>query len=248
MNSLSSLLSYGFLAPPALFIVFCLAGALIALVWRRFGVAVVLLASLSLFAAATPALSSYLLRQAEAGILANADFHAAQAIVVLGGDQRIGNGADIPDTLGPLSLERVVFGAEAYRRLAVPLAVSGGLVPGAHAASAELMKSVLEQDLGVPVSWSEARSRTTYENAVFTAALLRPQNIGTVVLVTQAWHLPRAIWSFERSGLHVLPWPAPRATVQLDQIADFLPNIAALHDSFHALHELIGGIYYRLRY
>lgn len=248
MNSVASVVSYGFLAPPALFIVLCLAGALAGLVWRRTGLAVVLFASLCLFAAATPALSSYLLLEAEAGIPVNPDFHAAQAIVVLGGDQRIGNGADIPDTLGPLSLERVVFAAEAYRRLALPVAVSGGLVPGAHAASAQLMKAVLEQDLGVPVSWSEAGSRTTYENAVFTAALLRPQNIGTVVLVTQAWHLPRAIWSFERAGLRALPWPAPRATAQLNQIDDFLPNSAALHDSFHALHELIGGFYYRLRH
>jgi len=50
--------SYGFLAPPALFITLCLAGALIGLAWRRVGIAVVLVAGLCLFVAATPALSS----------------------------------------------------------------------------------------------------------------------------------------------------------------------------------------------
>jgi uncharacterized SAM-binding protein YcdF (DUF218 family) len=245
---MSNTISYGFLAPPALFIVLCLAGALVALIWRRVGLAIVLLASLCLFAAATPALSSYLLQRVEAAIPTSADFSAAQAIVVLGGDQRFGDDGAVTDTLGPLSLERVVFAAEAYRQLHLPVAVTGGRTPGAHASSAELMKPALEHDFGIPVFWSEDRSRTTYENAIFTAELLRPQNIGTVILVTQAWHLPRGIWSFERAGLHALPWNAPRTAVHTDRIDDFLPSIAALHDSFYALHELIGGIYYRLRY
>ena len=58
----SSLLSYGFLAPPTIFIVLCLLGPLAAPVWRRTGIAIALTSGLCLFAAATPALSSYLLR------------------------------------------------------------------------------------------------------------------------------------------------------------------------------------------
>lgn len=245
---MSSVVSHGFLAPPAVFITLCLAGALLAFVWRRIGLAIVLPASLCLFAAATPALSSYLLRRVEAEIPATPDFRSAQAIVVLGGDQRVGDGGMIPDTLGPLSLERVFFAAEAYRQQHLPVAVSGGRASGVHASSAELMKPIIERDFAIPVFWSEDRSRTTYENAIFTAALLRPQNIGTVILVTQAWHLPRAIWSFERAGLRALPWNAPRTATRMDGIDDFLPSIASLHDSFYALHELIGGLYYRLRY
>jgi len=245
---MSSVFSYGFLAPPALFITLCLAGALIGLAWRRVGTAVVLVGGLCLFAAAAPALSSYLLYQVEAAIPETADFHAAQAIVVLGGDQRFGNGEDIPDALGPLSVERAMFAAEAFRRLRLPLLVSGGSVPGAHASAAELMKPVLERNFAVPVVWSEDRSQTTFENAANSASLLKAQKVGTVVLVTQAWHLPRAIWSFERAGLHALPWPAPRTAVQASRLNDFLPNVGALHGSFYALHELIGGLYYRLRY
>jgi len=240
--------SYGFLAPPALFITLCLAGALIGLAWRRVGIAVVLLAAVCLFVAATPALSSYLLSVVEAAIPGGADFRTAQAIVVLGGDQRFGDGGEIADSLGPLSVERAMFAAEAFRRLRIPVAVTGGSIPGAHASSAELMKPVLERNFAVPVVWSEDRSLTTYENAVNSAALLKPQKVVTVVLVTQAWHLPRALWSFERAGLHALPWPAPRTAVQASRLNDFLPNVGALHGSFYALHELIGGLYYRLRY
>ena len=243
-----ALVSYGFLALPTIFIALSLVGALIALVWRRVGIVLVLLSSLSLFAAATPALSSYLLRRVEAAIPAAGDLGDAQAIVVLGGDVRRGDGAQIPDRLGPLSLERVVFAAQAYRQLRLPVVVSGGTLSGAHASVGALMKTALEDNFAVSVAWQEDRSRSTWENALYTARLLLPEKITTVVIVSQAWHLPRALWAFERVGLKALPWPAPRTALRYRKIADFLPGLTALDDTFYALHEMIGRVFYRLRY
>src|SRR5579863_2498047 len=240
------LVSFGFLAPPTIFLVLCLTGALMAPVWRRTGIALALVSSLCLFGAATPALSSYLLWHVESALPQNIDLGAAQAIVVLGGDVRSGDGGDIRDRLGALSLERVVLAAEAYRRLHLPVAVSGGRVGSAHSCEGSLMKAALEQDFAVPVAWNEDRSRTTWENALYTARLLEPEKLTTIVVVTQAWHLPRALWSFERAGLKALPWPAPRTALEFDKAGDYLPSIAALHDTFYALHEIIGGLYYRL--
>jgi uncharacterized SAM-binding protein YcdF (DUF218 family) len=245
---MTSLVSYGFLAPPTIFIVLSLAGALIALVWRRAGIAVALASGFCLYVAATPALSSYLLRQVESGLPLTADLGAAQAIIVLGGGVRPGDGGGIPDRLDGLSLERVVFGAEAHRRLHLPVAVSGGAARGAHVSEGALMKTALEADFAVPVAWTEDRSRTTWENALFTARLLLPEKLTTVVVVSHAWHLPRALWAFERVGLKALPWPAPLTAPRLGEVADFLPSIVALHDTFYALHEMIGGMFYRLRY
>jgi len=242
------LVAYGLLAPPTIFIVLSLAGALLALRWRPLGIGLALVSSLALFLAATPAVSSYLLCRVEAELPAKADFGLAQAIVVLGGDVRAGNGADVPDTLGPISLERLALAAQAYHRLHLPIVVSGGRVGGAQRSEASLMRSALETDFAVPVAWSEDGSRTTWENALYTAHLLQPERLTTVVLVSQAWHLPRALWAFERVGLRALPWPAPRAVLHADAATDFLPNTAALEDSFRALHELIGGVYYRLRH
>lgn len=240
--------SYSFLAPPTLFIPLCVVGGLIALVWRRMGIALVLLASLGLYAAATPALSSFLLRRVEEGVPATSDLAAAQAIVVLGGDVHVGDGGGIPDRLGPLSLARVVAGADAYRRLHLPVAVTGGRVGAAQASEAALMKTALEDEFAVPVTWTEERSRTTWENALYTARLLLPAKVGAVVLVTQAWHLPRALWAFRRAGLTALPWPAPRTPPRFGAVGDFLPSLAALSDTFYALHEIVGGAVYRLRY
>ena len=244
---MEQLFSFGFLALPTVFISLSLLGALLALAWRRFGLGLALASSLCLFVAATPAASSFLLRRLETAVPAHPDLAAAQAIVVLGGDIRTG-GAEVPDTLGPLSLERVVFAVEAYRQLHLPVFVTGGREADGHEAVGVLMAAALRSDFGVPVAAVEDRSRSTWENAVYTAQLLRPRGVATVVLVSHAWHLPRALWSFERAGLKALPWPAPRASLRLDRPGDFLPRIRALVDSFDALHELIGGLYYRLRY
>ena len=66
-----SLVSYGFLAPPVLFITLCLVGALITVVWWRIGIAIVLVSTLCLYVAATPAFSSYLAYQLESDIAEN---------------------------------------------------------------------------------------------------------------------------------------------------------------------------------
>lgn len=53
----------------------------------------------------------------------------------------------------------------------------------------------------------ETRSTTTFENARFAAELLRPMPGQRWVLVTDAWHMPRAAALFESAGFHVLPAP-----------------------------------------
>src|SRR5205814_10692668 len=121
---------------------------------------------------ATPVVARRVLQDVELGIAASAALSSAQASVVLGAAVHLGKGASAPDTLGPLSLERVVYAAEAYRRLQLPVAVSGGRVYPAQTAEAVLMRAALDRDFGVPVAWSDDRSRTTYENAFYTAQLV----------------------------------------------------------------------------
>ena len=83
---------------------------------------------------------------------------------------------------------------------------------------------------------------------MFTAALLRQDGIGKIVVVSNRWHLPRAVRAFERAGMQALPWPAPETTPASGRPADYLPSMGALQDSFFALHEIIGRLYYELRY
>jgi uncharacterized SAM-binding protein YcdF (DUF218 family) len=53
----------------------------------------------------------------------------------------------------------------------------------------------------------EARSTSTYENARFSASLLRPHSCQRWVLVTSSWHMPRAVGTFRKAGFEVTPSP-----------------------------------------
>jgi uncharacterized SAM-binding protein YcdF (DUF218 family) len=53
----------------------------------------------------------------------------------------------------------------------------------------------------------ENRSRNTWENAVYSRAVAQPKPGETWLLVTSAWHMPRAAGCFRKLGWHVLPWP-----------------------------------------
>ena len=57
---------------------------------------------------------------------------------------------------------------------------------------ADAMATALRDDFGVPVKWTEGKSRNTAENAAFSAALLRPDAVRRVLLVTDAMHMPRS--------------------------------------------------------
>jgi uncharacterized SAM-binding protein YcdF (DUF218 family) len=95
----------------------------------------------------------------------------------------------------------------------------------------------------------EEQSRTTYENALYTAELLKQKGIQNVVLVTHAWHMPRARAAFEHFDVRVIP--APTAFYGRDSTYcpnDFLPSTYALRFSGMAFHEMFGHWWYKMRY
>lgn len=53
----------------------------------------------------------------------------------------------------------------------------------------------------------EGKSRSTHENAVFTRALVEPKPGETWLLITDAWHMPRAVGSFRQAGFPVTAYP-----------------------------------------
>jgi uncharacterized SAM-binding protein YcdF (DUF218 family) len=211
------------------------------------GIIIMLIVSFCLFVTATPAFSSCLLVWLEGKTSNDVDLASAQAIVVLGANFRSGD-KGMPDRLGPQSLERLFWTADAFKQLHLPVVVSGGRPIYLRTSIAHMMKATLEQYFTIPVAWSEEQSETTYENAAYTAQVLKKVGIGAVVVIAQARDLPRAMWSFERVGLHAVAWPAPRTDLEVDQMTYYLPNTGALNETFYALHELIGGIYYQIRY
>ena len=65
------------------------------------------------------------------------------------------------------------------------------------------------QALNVPADsiLYETESENTRQNAVYTADLLAREELETVILVTTARHMPRAVASFNKVGVSVIPSP-----------------------------------------
>jgi len=58
----------------------------------------------------------------------------------------------------------------------------------------------------------ESRARNTAENAAFTHAQVRPAPGERWLLVTSAFHMPRAVGCFRAVGFDVIPWPVDYRT------------------------------------
>lgn len=246
---LSTQLLHVLLLPPGLQ---CGLGVLaLFLAWRGRRVLASLLALfavLSLYLLATPQGAAWVSRPLEAQVLPLQDLAQLrpagyQAIVVLGGGRTPlapeQGGLDIPS---PEELARLRYAARLQRASGLPVLVTGGMPLSGQRPEAELMAESLRDDFGVPVRWLEPRSRTTEENARFTAEVLLPQGIKRIVLVSHASHLPRAMALFEHAGFAVLPAPLQFTTEAgaYSAIERWTPQSEGLAASRRALHEWLG--------
>jgi len=153
------------------------------------------------------------------------------------------------DTVDGVSLERLRYAAHVARKADLPVLVSSGRHRDDEAALAHLMKKVLEEDLRVAVRWVEERSRNTFENALFSAEILRNENIGPAMLATHAFHMKRATEVFEQAGIRVVPAATVFAlTGSAFQMRDLLPQASSLVSSAYALHEVVGLVASRVIY
>ncbi|RWC34374.1 MAG: YdcF family protein [Mesorhizobium sp.] len=93
----------------------------------------------------------------------------------------------------------------------------------------------------------ENKSRNTYENAVFTRELATPKAGETWLLVTSAFHMPRAKALFDKAGFATVPWPVDYRTSGREGIGLFRDNPAdSLQATTMAIREWIGLIAYWL--
>jgi uncharacterized SAM-binding protein YcdF (DUF218 family) len=166
----------------------------------------------------------------------------AQAIVVLSAGKISSSpeyGTAVPDFI---ALERISYGAHVYRRQALPILVSGGLIgrqPGDEALALG-MKRVYQNEFRIPVQWTEERSRNTAENAYYSAQILKRAGIVHVILVTDALHMRRARLAFEREGIKVSSGPTFYHEPGRFRPFRLLPTAENLRRSYYALYEWLG--------
>ncbi|MBL9076668.1 MAG: YdcF family protein [Planctomycetes bacterium] len=236
------------LLPPASALWLLLLGALLRRRWPRLGRATLVFAVVWLWLAATPAVGGLLLGalQTSAPLPPTGALPPADAIVVLSAEaDRDGAEYGAP-VAGALTMQRLRYGAWLQRRTGLPMLTSGG-VPGTDLPSlAALMADAAQREFGVPVRWREERSADTRENARYSAELLHTAGVRRVLLVTSAWHMPRAAACFTRQGLTVVPAPTGFRGPAFTGWTDLVPRWSGLRDTCLALHELGGALAYAL--
>jgi uncharacterized SAM-binding protein YcdF (DUF218 family) len=219
--------------------------------WRKTAWAFLILGLAVLVSIGCGPVAGILLHDLQASYSGNAVIHPAHstAIILLGNGTERFSGADgVSLEPGPLAYGRISKALELYRACkqmnsACMILVSGG-DPQHHGASEASVYGALLQRLGVEPAdlLLETRSRNTWENARYSADLLKLHPAEQVFLVTSAVHLRRSVLYFARFGVHGQP-------VRADWVSagwSVIPSAYNFLVTDLALHEYVGLWRYRV--
>lgn len=242
------------LPPLNLILLAALGGLLLRRGHRRSGGTLIALSLVVLAALSTPIVAHGLLGRLQAGVPALTPAAAvqtkAQAIVILGSG-RLANAPEYGglDQPGSSTLGRLRYGARLHTQMGLPILVTGGSPERRPDSEAVLMTRSLRDDFKVPVRWEEGDSDNTEQNARNSARILKQAGVRRILLVSDAWHLPRALPMFQDQGLQVVPAPTNFVMAPtMPAVQAWLPQAPALNLSWIALHEWTGIAWYALRH
>jgi uncharacterized SAM-binding protein YcdF (DUF218 family) len=172
-------------------------------------------------------------------------------IVVLGGDEQTEISEARGQSVALDSMRRYAEFAKLARRYPqAKLVFSGGsgvLFPNKHVLASDVAQAIIA-DMDVPIDRMifEKESRNTYENAVFSANLVHPGASQKWILVTSAWHMPRAMSVFRKAGWNVYAAPVGYFTTGAYRTYPLFCFDEQMHSLTLAVHEYVGLISYRL--
>lgn len=224
-------------APSNLLVILAVLGVLAcALRLRRLGWALLLVAVAGLLVLGFVPVGNAMLAPLERRFAFVDDGRPVTGVIILGGAE--------------LTERAVPFAGLARTYPEARLAFSGGdssLFPRGPSTDGPLLRHLLKQ-VGIPperVEFEEA-SRNTAENAAFAKEMLKPKPGERWLLVTSAYHMPRAMGTFRKAGFAVEPYPVDFRT--FNGIAFELLSRAGygLNVTDTAVKEWIGLIAYYL--
>ena len=219
--------------------------------WRRAGRGLATLATLLVFATATLPVGAWMVHQLENRFpTVSAPPARVDGIIVLGGVvNQFMTVARGQVSIGGAAERLTEFADLARRYPQARLIFSGG--------SGSLFRQDLKeadvlgpfwQQIGLDKSriGYESQSRNTYENAVRSFDMASPRPGETWVLITSAFHLPRAVGCFRRAGWTVLPYPVDYQTPPVFEFELSLDLAGHLSMLELAVHEWMGLLFYWL--
>jgi len=218
---------------------------------RYLGKAFIFLSLLGFYLLSTPYISDSLMSGLEvypALTIKQAKQSGAQAIVVLGAGRYMDAPEYGSDTVSTLHLVRLRYAAWLSHKTGLPVIPSGGAPIIEGIPEAQLAQKTLHDEFNVKVAAIEDASNNTRQNAQFTKAVLDDLGLDHVLLVTHAWHMPRAMEVMAKAGVNALPAPTAFRFKDddVERVQDWLPSASAFLYSRLAIHEYVGRVWYRL--
>ena len=208
---------FGFLLQPSCLMAVCLLAGLILLTFgvrRRLGLALAWGGLLYLIVFGIVPLGNLLilpLEQAYANAVRPKAADGITGIVILGGFEDGWVSAGRPGLGLNEAAERLTEGVRLAREIPGAKVLFSGGVGEVWMDGADATKPVAAylREAGIDESriLLEGASRNTVENAELSAELVHPQPNDRWVLVTSAYHMPRALQLFRKAGFSITPWP-----------------------------------------
>lgn len=171
-------------------------------------------------------------------------------ILVLGGQVSASLSKAYGGTVFSRPPSRLIAGVELARKypqakLAI-LGGEGGFSPVGLAESKASLPFLIDEGIARTRIVIEEKSRSTHENALFGKRLLQPKPGENWLLVTSAYHMPRAVGSFRAVGWPVIPYPVGQ---KIDPATGLRPGFdlsAGLDTATLAGKEWVGLVAYRI--
>jgi uncharacterized SAM-binding protein YcdF (DUF218 family) len=175
----------------------------------------------------------------------------ADAIVVLSGMVRTINAKEGLHYEWTDASDRIFAGIELAKKGKSPrLVLTQGKLPWSlgEPEGSFLKKIAMDQGVDAEKIILTGKVENTEQEAFQTARLLVKSN-PTIILVTSAFHMPRAKQVFEAAGLNVEPFAVDfRQETRELTVIDFIPTAEALKDTSFFVREMAGRIFYALKY
>lgn len=239
-----------FLLPPGIIILLLLFFGILAIRRKnKLALGICFLNAVLIWSLSIPPIADSLIQGLEDGLVIPEKIEG-DVIVMLGGNVY----AQAPDLSGQGvpgdgTIDRLVTVARLYRRLEVPVIISGGKVFSDGTSIGASTKRFLV-DLGIPSGaiMIENKSRDTYENALYSKALCERQGYQKPLMVTSGYHTKRALQCFQKVGMTVVPIPSMMMTWPRKRYKwhHYLPSANAFRLVSLAIHERIGILYTKM--
>ncbi len=167
-------------------------------------------------------------------------------IIVLGGAERLGFSTKHNQVALNGGAERLIEAAKLARIFpALPIIYCGGGKNNDSFSESEVARKFFSE-AGIDISRIrfDDRSYNTHTNALEAAKLIQPHETGKWLLVTSAFHMPRAVGSFRTQDINIQPYPVDYRT-EVSIIMAGKPDAGRnFYELDFATHEWLGLLAY----